>query len=814
MSLRSILRSEFTFWTILVVGSLIIYMVGAPLVGAYPLFSIIGRVLGTALLFFILHRFVWGNRDKILPMIPIAGRLFKWWYANHPIKKRGSKLWLTIKERGWAPLMVRLRRSRIQSIKNYLREHELKNPLLHNQLQHMFTQLRAEFMILMNIQTRLHTYFGKKGGVVDAQYRAAAMDKIFDQTPMTYDELSHVIDRHRFGQDEKSRLQGWNNNRLMIQKYFGMLKASLEDTGIREKYNEHEAKQRYDSTIINEFTGILKGMEQSYSQFQDDCRKFGLIHRLRSVKIHILDLVALYGGYKHYYRFANENAVFELWKIPDGAIDKGYKKRRGLGNALREEIPEVLRLVRWNPAGGDQIKVRVGDPTFWSVDFERLYNDKSYSGYKQYILAVNRKRHKLIKEKQYQFTQDLRDAYIREAYKDLQSERALAVNSQRHKLIKEKQYQFTQDLRDAYIREAHNHLIRKYPEITIETVKSNQDAMKLVEQKVGKEFDKRYRENNGYRKIYKRLVIDATEIELNRTMPPEITIETVKSNQDAMKLVEQKVGKEFGRRYREDKGYRELYKRQVIDATEIDLKNTRVRNEIKNEIARVSKEYRLGYVATTSDGPVRHEVDIKGFILEDIHAIEVEHKNPKYPGYIRRVRIEDIEDLPQMADSTLYSWGWVYQSILNEWESFISDLRWGQYHPNSRSDVDYMNIISKNTFDLISRPDNVIPRTPPLEGSRGAFDLEALRHSGKHVYIGKKNYWDVKPTDDPRFSNPYPALSTVGLSNVLAKLITQIEGVNDKTLKELSYWVWDTGSPDPEKVFSTAAVSGSENQNE
>src|SRR3989338_1232185 len=717
MSLRSILRSEFTFWTILVVGSLIIYMVGAPLVGAYPLFSIIGRVLGTALLFFILHRFVWGNRDKILPMIPIAGRLFKWWYANHPIKKRGSKLWLTIKERGWAPLMVRLRRSRIQSIKNYLREHELKNPLLHNQLQHMFTQLRAEFMILMNIQTRLHTYFGKKGGVVDAQYRADAMDKIFDQTPMTYDELSHVIDRHRFGQDEKSRLQGWNNNRLMIQKYFGMLKASLEDTGIREKYNEHEAKQRYDSTIINEFTGILKGMEQSYSQFQDDCRKFGLIHRLRSVKIHILDLVALYGGYKHYYRFANENAVFELWKIPDGAIDKGYKKRRGLGNALREEIPEVLRLVRWNPAGGDQIKVRVGDPTFWSVDFERLYNDKSYSGYKQYILAVNRKRHKLIKEKQYQFTQDLRDAYIREA---------------------------------------HNHLIRKYPEITIETVKSNQDAMKLVEQKVGKEF---------------------------------------------------------GRRYREDKGYRELYKRQVIDATEIDLKNTRVRNEIKNEIARVSKEYRLGYVATTSDGPVRHEVDIKGFILEDIHAIEVEHKNPKYPGYIRRVRIEDIEDLPQMADSTLYSWGWVYQSILNEWESFISDLRWGQYHPNSRSDVDYMNIISKNTFDLISRPDNVIPRTPPLEGSRGAFDLEALRHSGKHVYIGKKNYWDVKPTDDPRFSNTYPALSTVGLSNVLAKLITQIEGVNDKTLKELSYWVWDTGSPDPEKVFSTASVSGSENQN-
>ncbi|MBI2655850.1 hypothetical protein HYX06_05520 [Candidatus Woesearchaeota archaeon] len=644
--------------------------------------------------------------------IGLLGKTSNKWYKWFPYKKRRSRIWKGVKERGWAPFLLALRQSRLRIVKNRIENLEMKNPQFNNELSYTFTQIRAELMMVMNWMTRLHTYYGKKGGVEDAQAQAAGLQIIFDQTPMSYDELSEVIDTHRFDLGDKKR--GWNTNREMITQFFELLKSHLESSELKGKYNEHDDLKIYEGYIKSRFLGIFTAMSKGYSQFEDDIKKFGLIHRLKSLKIHILDLVALYGAYKHYYRFADENAIYELWEVPVNTIDKG-------------------------------------DPVVWSIDFEKLKIWKDYPGYKEYAKAVRRKYIEIMKKKQKEFMEDLR--------KRIESELRTAL---------------TEDARRRFTEHALNEIKRRIPNAT-GIGRAGSPARRWVEERVAEEVNRRL------------------EGEVRGRLKPEFT-----------------------RLYRTDKKFKRRYKLEVTDAAQLELKSLKVRKQINDELAKINKSFRLGFAIqsfATQFGtvPLRHEVDIKGFVLEDVNAIEVEHKNL---GYIRRVRIEDIKDYPQTNEyPNIASFAFVFKQILNEWDAFMQDLRFGHYHPNSRSDVDYTNLISKNTFDLRSRNQNgreYPTRTPPQYPERGAFDLEALRHSGLYKYWGKKNYWDESVSRDRKTGNPYPTLSTVGLSQVLNMMIEKAEKKTDKTRQELAYWVWDSSSKTPEKVFTTGVTTGGE----
>ena len=130
----------------------------------------------------------------------------------------------------------------------------------------------------------------------------------------------------------------------------------------------------------------------------------------------------------------------------------------------------------------------------------------------------------------------------------------------------------------------------------------------------------------------------------------------------------------------------------------------------------------------------------------------------------------------------------------------------------SRSDLDYTNIISTKTLDLNTKIINGVeypPRTPPsIENKYAAFDLEALKYSGKMVYWGRKNYWDNQPVMDPNAGNPYPTLSTIGLSRVITEIIRKIDGDSEITNQFLSYWIWDKASPDDVFTSLLAPESG------
>ncbi|MBI2101215.1 hypothetical protein HYT53_01265 [Candidatus Woesearchaeota archaeon] len=484
----------------------------------------------------------------------------------------------------------------------------MKDPYLEGELPFAFKDLRAELMILMNYQTRLHTFFGKREKVQQAIWQANAIESYFDAANKTYDTMANSLDKYRFGglsMTEKN--YGWSNNRDLIAFFFEHLKKNLEsDIDLRRPIADSEkAKEMRIGGIISDLNDRLNLMSGAYGQFVTNCKRFGLIHRLKSIKMSILDLLALYGVYKHYYRFANENALFEYW--------------------------------RCKPSKGDGVT---------------------------------------------------RDAIPTERIETWETKRNNVVNRVKRELLLE--------------------FIEKYKrELKYDEAKTTYSPDKIKE--LQKEIWEKAR----------------TE-----------------------------VGKE--------------YKKRMLPI------------------------YKLGFDPDSPGKALRYEVDIRGFLLADIHKIEIDYKNLKY---IRRVKIGDIDDFPgDTKDLATYSA--IYPKILSEWDFHNEDLRFGTYHTNSRSDIDYTNVMEKlKTIDMLKN----IGKTPPDKQNKYfAFDLEAFKISGKFVYWGRRNYWDTFP----ELKNPYPMLSTAGLSRFMTQLIKLRVEQNEIYNKYLSYWIWDSAGP-KEDMFTT-----------
>ena len=568
-------------------------------------------------------------------------------------ERRAETTWGRLKTYGLNPFLSWMKKSPNPFIKWFLRKWTATDPYIDGTLPFIFRQLRAELMILMNWQTRLHTYLGKRGKVQEAVDKVKGIERNFKGTEKTYDELSYILDRHRFaGADDIDNSTGWSNNRQLIAFFFNRLKSDLESSDIRKPHGQEEGVRRgYSNDLAEALNQRLDAISRSYTQFEDDAKKFGMIHRLRSLKIHILDLLALYGVYKHYYRFANENAVYERWTYDsDKDIDKGLD---------------------------EDGKKQVDDPVVWSLKIDSLSNDKTYGGYVLYERAVKAQHLKIKQKKEDEIRAQLRKKYIDE-------------------------------------------------------------------------------------------VIEKMKKDTRNPTPPQKYISNFLNRNDVKDWIENQVKAELPN-----------YSKEIEYDTEAELKGREAQEAIRESIP---GDYKLDFVARTADGDLRHEVDIKGFVLEDIHKIEVGHENP---GYIRRVRIEDIEDFPGTTQK-LFRWSFIYENIDKEWGFFIQDLRYGVYHPKSRSHDDYTAVLSKRSLDLL---DPNITTTQPNIPNPAAFDMESLKFSGKWVYWGCKKYWDSAPD----MGNPYPTLSTIALSRIITEIVKLRAGENQITDRFLSYLVWDTG---------------------
>ena len=645
-----------------------------PLVWLYEISNFFLGPVWTVLIFFAL----WYFRRGILGKIPVIKNLANWWYKERPRRKfREIALWKVIRKYGILPLLTKARKTSNETIRNFMRDNPFDDPYIEGELPFVFRHLRAELMTLMNYMTRLHTYFGKKESVTEAKEKSQIIEPKFGERMPTYDSRRSAIDFYSFnGKGNIQESTGWANNRDLIFFLFDTLNTALiKDNLIVERAHHVEELNPY---VLGPLSGKLTAMQTNYGKTVTNFKRFGLLHRFKSLKMHTIDLVALYGAYKHYYLFASENALFELWRCK---IDNNV-----------------------NPDGSD-------NPVIWDVTpLERI----------EAWEKLRNRRYERIKE-------------------DVKSEI-------REKI--EKRYRDELRMQEEYTQ------LEYYKNQMREVARKNN----IPEERL----------NIGLANITKKL----SEQKVRQSI--ENAAEKMLESRETQLKIDDEVEFEFAN------GTSVV----VTDPTGGEPKSSSYENEIRR---RMSDRYKLKFDATTSEGNFRHEVDVRGFVLADIHKYEVDHKDIKGGvGVLRRVKVEDMVDFPS-DKSDHAKWSYVYSKMENEWDFFLKDLRYGFHHPRSRSYQDYDPIISTYKGLNIQTVSN---RTAPSEATNSiAFDHEALRFPGLWVYWGKRNYWDTQPANE----NPYPTLSTVGLSSFLTSIIKMRQSEAEIHQRFLKGWAWETG---------------------
>lgn len=671
---------------------------------------------------------------RLMSHVPFVGEFFKRWLERNP-KKKYKRTWKTLKTYGIAPFKLWLRSKDSWYTKVITKVWKrMQNPYIDNTLPFAFRQLRAELMIHMNWMTRLHTYFGKMGAVEDSKKKVNAIEENFGSTPRTYTELSYVLDNERTGGltiENGEESFGWGNNVILIDMVFEELKKDLEqpdEIWVDPGHEFWHGKSAALRAIFTQQIGIR--MKRSWDQFMGDSYKFGLLHRLRSNKLHVLDLYCMHGVYKHTYRFAHEDSIFELWNYDDVRdITKHHEKA-----------------------------------VVWSLNRDNLVNNASYEGYREYKIAVENARRLILKWKK------------REVFERLKAKHTMQV------------------LTELSTRTNSGNVLPNAIKNRYTTSRIIQNTINL---RVKAEFTSREIQNE---------IKYGVEAELTQRYVQEYIRKFLMGGRGTPPLL----------------GTAEKPVWGIVGDPDLGVTG--------------NPNYRLGFALEKPNSNFRHEIDVFGFVIADIHAIEVDRSDPPPHGhgkYIRRVRLEDFEDVPgPRGNKSTYLWSRVWTELYNEWGMFIDDLRFMNVHQNSRSDIDYTSLINSiKTFDLKNRTagrfDEWITRvkgqsfitvggeyptrTPPQRPGRAGFDLDALRHSGLFKYWGRRNYWDELPELSP--GNPFPSLSTVGLSRVLTALIERQEGQNENTYKFLSAWVYDNADEKAKQpVFTVYGATAAQNE--
>jgi len=184
---------------------------------------------------------------------------------------------------------------------------------------------------------------------------------------------------------------------------------------------------------------------------------------------------------------------------------------------------------------------------------------------------------------------------------------------------------------------------------------------------------------------------------------------------------------------------------------------------VVRKVKTTTVEQHIGNRIGFESGDMPYEVDASGYVLKDKNEIEVELKDI----YIRKVKLKDIFEFHPYYKIC----GWLNL----EWKYFIFDMRDGRFHPTSRSSKDYNTLHAKKIFNY----SNLKSASKPGK-NRPAFDREAMKNPGNASYWGRKHYFE----EEERLVgisrvNPYPKLSTIGISEYIGDLV-------EKTVKEIS----------------------------
>jgi len=185
---------------------------------------------------------------------------------------------------------------------------------------------------------------------------------------------------------------------------------------------------------------------------------------------------------------------------------------------------------------------------------------------------------------------------------------------------------------------------------------------------------------------------------------------------------------------------------------------------------------------------LKHEVNLHGCFLEDWNKFRMENSSGRKT--IRKVELKDVADHPDFREVSRWQ--------AAEWDFFIKDVRDGRFHPSSRTVSDYTEIHSKKR--KYNYRGVKATHGAPRRGNV-AFDREALKDIGRFVYLGRKNADDEREDDvNVPISNPFPAITTIGLSTYINDYIDEFAKESGK--KQKRKFAWETGKEPEEELFT------------
>ncbi len=298
--------------------------------------------------------------------------------------------------------------------------------------------------------------------------------------------------------------------------------------------------------------------------------------------------------------------------------------------------------------------------------------------------------------------------------------------------------------------------------------------------------------NKYFETLY--LTYIALNLEFKTATAPKTRTETnimgsIRSRADDLKEKIGKNKKQYDDRMKAYGGH------HVLDAYRyIVLSMTNVTGEILQHpqlFARPKAKFDMGNYRTKTQDPVdgkneyashdakglpTDEVNQFGEVIADINEEKKKQeiynrfgklKDPRLYKKPRKVKPNDIIYYPDYKDWCQY--------IENDWQALAEDIRYGMWHPESRTYKMYEQALDHGVYP--EWRDDKIPLTltgaklsnPPGTGDE-AFDMRAIAYLGKNVYWGRDNFYVPSPPNkDSPFHNPYPLVTSGGLKKYLRK---------------------------------------------
>ena len=174
-----------------------------------------------------------------------------------------------------------------------------------------------------------------------------------------------------------------------------------------------------------------------------------------------------------------------------------------------------------------------------------------------------------------------------------------------------------------------------------------------------------------------------------------------------------------------------------------------------------------------------------GEILEDIYKSFDQFGKQTLERYKKPRKVKDRRKIAYYSNPHE-----MMAFIDDEWEGFVRDMRFGEYHPYSRSVNDYIN---KMIYKRIFYDDSKITASLPSakDPDNPAFDREGLKNPGQMFYWGRTRYSDKNADIEPK--NPYPTISNFGMTKYLNTLVQKDMADKQEAISSMNRFLGDRG---------------------